>query len=87
MMLVKDAVEIRRLAHMLATAKVLTYKANHGLLPTMTSERAIRREHKAENDLLRYLESLRDQVEVPHPDYVSAMSHWNALVGQAEERK
>lgn len=82
-LLVNELVEIRRLAGLMATARVLAHRAGSGQLHGMTAQQAADRHAKADAELILYLESLRDPEQGIHPDNARAMGYWDTLVGLA----
>lgn len=85
MLTYEQCLEINRLASVLGTARVIKYRGGEGLIKTVTKEQAQARMYRAQYDLLKYLESLRDPQERLHPDNVSAADTWQFYLATAKE--
>jgi hypothetical protein len=76
----QQAIELRRLASMMATARVIHYRARHTLISTVSEEGALKRLNKAESDLLHGIDAFIDPHQLMHPDNVDAKAYWEGLL-------
>jgi len=80
MLTTNQQMEIYRLASVMATSRVIRYRASKGLISTVAEGQAQSRAERAERELLVYIDSLGDSGRPSHPDNEHASHYWRSLV-------